>query len=38
MICGVTVVIDVKKEIAEKAAKLLVVQRPILWEVFISFD
>ena len=30
IICGVTVVMAVKKEMAENAAKLLVVQRPIL--------
>lgn len=30
IICGVTVVMAVKKEMTENAAKLLVVQRPIL--------
>ncbi len=36
IIWGVTVVIAVKKEMAENAAKLLVVQRPILYGVYFN--
>ena len=38
IICGVTVVIAVKYEMAVNAAKLVVVQRPILYEVLVSFE
>jgi hypothetical protein len=37
MIWGVTVVIAVKNDIAENAAKLLVMQRPILHATHVSF-